>query len=382
MKHLSNWDSAWKYLVDYFAKDHLGNVRMVLTDQKDTAKYLASMEPNYRAKEDALFNNVTLTACSTAVVPGGYPVDTSITNPNEWVSWVNGSGNKIGPSLTLRVMAGDTIDIGVKSFYRPSGAGIGNNSALNDILGSLAGGLVTVAGETKATLSELANTGSSPLIGPINSFLNSRDTSNATKPRAYLNWILLDEQFTYVNSFPQSGAIPVGSADVLTTLAQSGIPITKNGYLYVYVSNETGNRDVYFDNLSVVHRTGPLLEETHYYPFGLTMTALCSKAFGREENKYKYNGKEKQDKEFSDGSGLEWYDYSARMYDPQIGRFHAPDPHAGSYPAVSTFSYTFNNPIKFVDLDGMDPKSLNEDLGGFKFNYWDNLINTGRIVWN
>ena len=355
-KYFLNGDSAWNYYFDYFLKDNMDNIRAILTTQRDTAKYAATMEPGARTTESALFYNIDSTSyAASAVPPGGFPNDLS--NPNDSVIMVSGNTHPVGPAIILKVMSGDSVSLGVQSYY-VGGTVSTTNSSLPNLLNSLADGLVSLGagGGEHSTLSTLEGTSpGNPIYSALTSFLPSVDSTPGSKPKAYLNYMLLDNQFNYVPGL--SGAIAVGSEGVTTNLATQ-IKLNHSGYLYVWVSNETENWPVYFDNLSIQTYSGPMLEETHYYPFGLTMAGISDKALKTPYtvNKYKFNaGTELQDQEFSDGTGLEWYETNLRGLDPQIGRFNSPEPLSDFYHTESPYLFASDNPMLFEDPSGGNP---------------------------
>ena len=114
---------------------------------------------------------------------------------------------------------------------------------------------------------------------------------------------------------------------------------------------------MYFDDLRITHTKSKILQEDHYYLFGLGIAALSSGAPLSKPNKLKLSGNEEQT-EFD----LNLYDFNARMYDQTLGRFNSIDPMAVSRLSLTPYNYVSNNPTIRIDPSGLLDEN---DVSGF-----------------
>ncbi|KMQ67369.1 hypothetical protein ACM39_13065 [Chryseobacterium sp. FH2] len=143
-------------------------------------------------------------------------------------------------------------------------------------------------------------------------------------------------------TFDPLPTIPQWDLDFVPT-AEGFYSFTENRYIYQY-RDHLGNARVSFGKNSegVLETT----DTNNYYPFGLNHIGGTGHAQLGSYFNYKYNGKELQE------TGM--YDYGARMYMPDIGRWGVVDPLAEKSRRFSPYTYALDNPIMFVDPDGRE----------------------------
>ena len=117
------------------------------------------------------------------------------------------------------------------------------------------------------------------------------------------------------------------------------------------------NRDHLGNVREVVDGSGIVQQLTNYYPFGAPYADPAA-AVRANLQPYKYNGKE-----LVLVHGLNTYDYGARQYYPITMRWDRTDPLAEKYYDISPYVYCENNPIKFIDSDGREKKTILKKRG-------------------
>lgn len=272
-------------------------------------------------------------------------------NVSTYSQLLNGGINsQIGLAKTLSVMPGDTIEVEVYAKYRNVTGSAGNLSGFAAALTSAFGLSSGMIGDPGLAYGALDDYGAI-----IASGFDHSDDLNA--PKAYLNILLFDKNYNFVDAaykqidenYYQTDAQTTAGIKAPHGLISRQIVVPTAGYAYIFLSNENpGQMDVYFDDLKIRHAKSPVIQMDDYYPFGLTFNS-----YWRENGlsqQYLYNGKELQDE-----LEINWSDYGARMYLPEIGRWGVIDPLADQMRAWSPCNYAFNNPILLIDYDGMAP---------------------------
>jgi RHS repeat-associated protein len=352
-----------KFVYDYFVKDHLGNVRSTVTASPNTYPYLAMHNISTANIEELIFDNISSVRDTK---PGS-------TNPDDMAARLNGAedSRRIGTAIMLRTSPGDRFDLSVKAFYDGEYAQREEDnvpatelvqSLMNTLMsgGTLGGQPVGDLPENQQLIQEVFGNPNLP-----NQLQILTDANNDTKaPKAHLNYLWFDNKLelsaaysgsTQVTQMPNNWntLIPVWTAATGSTGLGNAVSFDgtftapSTGFLLVYIDNQSIGKDVWFDNLSVSTYASNVIEEDHYYPFGLTLNTSPLQT-GMKEQNYKY-----QNIELEKHFGLETYETPNRGLDPQLGRFNQVDPKAELTYDISTYAAMDNNPVLKTDPLGL-----------------------------
>jgi hypothetical protein len=213
--------AGWAY--DYFIKDHLGNIRMILTDEQRTdINPTVSFEPGTIPDNPDFYDKEDI---SIAPRPGNFGTPQS---NGQQVQLLRKSGQSLGVSKLLKVMVKDKINVAVDYYY--AGETVDNSSAsgINSLINTLlpffngANAPLALKGSGSVITQQLnANVPLNEVLKPQNA------TEPSALPKAYLNILFFDEQMHFVKQ--NSKIVPISVAGSRQTLNEAYIEAPENG---------------------------------------------------------------------------------------------------------------------------------------------------------
>ncbi len=168
-----------------------------------------------------------------------------------------------------------------------------------------------------------------------------------------LRKIVKDENGTVLTTKDYIGGVEYTNGKLEAVYHSEGrlTPKADGSMQYEYsIKDHLGNTRVTFadrDGSGIIDKT-EILQQNHYYPFGMNMEGEWSQRVNGKVTPYQYNGKE-----LNTDFDINLNDYGARWYDSSIARWTSVDPLAEKYASYSGYNYVLNNPIAFTDPDGM-----------------------------
>ncbi|MDB4325257.1 RHS repeat-associated core domain-containing protein [Flavobacteriaceae bacterium] len=197
-------------------------------------------------------------------------------------------------------------------------------------------------------------------------------------------------------SHPEGYIIPTVIGGTRTSKSVKGFKkdtgeTTYSDYAYVFqYKDHLGNVRLSYSDADLNGAIDPaneIIEESNYYPFGLEHKGynnVVSSNANSVASRFKFGGKE-----LSEELGLDTYDFGARNYMPDLGRWSNIDPLAEKFSHQSPYAYANNNPIIFVDPDGRAAIPFDEfdqkgnkisSLGGSETDFYHQKDGSTKVV--
>ncbi|WP_165824046.1 Ig-like domain-containing protein [Pseudochryseolinea flava] len=352
--------SDWEY--QYFLKDHLGNVRIAFTARP---KQATTAFANFETATNPEFENYTRHDFDLVE-------HTDAANVSTHTQKLNGYGNgRVGVARSYTVMPGDEISVKAWAKYMNLSTSASPAGLINSL--SSAFGVSSSSTGDERILYDALESYSLSVVG------GDHEDDDDTAPKVFATILFFDKDYNFLDAaFDQISTVGAQTSSTVKgphDLIEISAKAPEAGYAYVFLSNEHYNHvDVYFDDVTFAIKPSAIESVNDYYPFGLTYNSYSRESSTKQN--FLYNGKEKQDE-----LDLGWYDYGARMYMSDIGRWGVVDALSEISRRHSPYAYVFNNPMRFIDPDGnaaMDPgdkfKTEKDAATDFAMLYNDNSI--------